>query len=123
MKRRTTWRRPPFPRSHAEPEEEGRPLGWRSPKLNYEVVEKLHKERQQLQSPPSDEDDGDTASKPKAASADDNASHTEAFRGEENTSGNESVAKEDDISENDDPMREAASYGKSSALELFQDQR
>ena len=115
---------PPFLRFSEEPGEEGRPPGWRSPKLNYEVVERLYRERQrQLQSPSSDKDDGDNASELKAPSEDDNAPHTKACCGKENTSGNESVAKEDDVSENEDPMREDASYGEPSALELFQDQR
>jgi len=106
------------------PEEPGRPPGWRSPKINYEVAERLYRERQrQLPSSSSDEDDGDDASEPRVTSEDDDAPHTKACRGKENTSGNESVAKEDDVPENEDPMREDASYGEPSALELFQDQR
>lgn len=115
---------PPFLRFPEEPGEEGRPPGWRSPKLNYEVVERLYRERQrQLQSSSSDEDDGDDASEPKATSEDDDAPHTKACRGKENISGNEFVAKGDDVPENEDPMREDAPYGEPSALELFQDQR
>ena len=107
-----------------EPGEERRPPGWKSPKINYEVVERLNRERQQqLQSSSSDEDDGDDASKTKAASEDDHAPHTKACRGEEDTSGKESAAKEDDAPENEDPMREDAPYCEPSAIELFQDQR
>lgn len=113
---------PPFMRFPKEPGKEGRPPGWRSPKLNYKVVERLYRERQrQLRSSSSDEDDGDNVSKPKATSEDDDAPHTKACCGKENISGNESGAKEDGVPENEDPMREDASYGEPLALELFQD--
>ena len=114
---------PPFLRFPEEPGEEGRPPGWRSPKLNYEVVERLYREWQRQLQNSSDEDDGDDASNPKATSEDDDPPHTKACRGKENTSGNESVANEDDVPENEEPTREDAPYGEPSALELFQDQR
>ena len=115
---------PPFMRFPEEPREEGRPPGWRSPKINYEVVEKFYTEQEhQLQSISSDEDNVDNADRTKATSEDRNEPHTKACRGKENTSSNESGAKEDDVPENEDPMREDALHGELPALELFQVQR
>ena len=77
MKRRQPLEMPPFMRFPEEPGEEGRPPGWRSPKLNYEDVGKLYRERQrQLQNISSDEDDVDNADRPKATFEDDDAPHT-----------------------------------------------